>query len=40
MLPRTCFGNNTGLAHTLGQNDLPQDVVDLVRARVVQLVTL
>ena len=34
------FGDDAFLAHPPGEDDLPQHVVDLVRARVVQLVAL
>ncbi len=34
------FGDDPGLAHAAGQQDLAEHVVDLVRARVVQLVAL
>jgi hypothetical protein len=34
------LGDDAGLAHALGQQDLAEAVVDLVRAGVVQLVAL
>ncbi len=34
------LGDDAGLAHTARENDLPQNVVDLVRASMVQLVAL
>ena len=40
MLPRTRLGDDARLAHAARKNDLAQHVVDLVRARVVQLVAL
>jgi hypothetical protein len=40
MLAGAGFGDDPGLAHALGQQDLPEAVVDLVRAGVVQLVAL
>ena len=40
MLARARFGDDPALAHPAGKDDLAQDVVDLVRARVVELVAL
>ena len=40
VLAGTGFGDDAGLAHAARQQDLAEDVVDLVGARVVQLVTL
>ena len=40
VLARARFRDNAGLAHALGQQDLAEAVVDLVRAGVVQLVAL
>ena len=40
VLARAGFGDDPRLAHFSGQQDLPETVVDLVRARVVQLVAL
>ena len=40
MLTRTGFSNNAGFAHAHGQKDLTNTVIDLVRAGVVELVTL
>ena len=40
MLAGTGLRNHAGLAHALGQQRLPQDVVDLVTARVVKVLTL
>jgi hypothetical protein len=40
MLPRTGFGNNARLAHAAGEQNLAQHIVDLVRASMIQLVTL
>ena len=40
VLTRPSFSNNTGFAHTARQNNLAQDVVNFMRAGVVQLVTL
>ena len=37
MLTGTSLGDQTGLAHPLGQQRLTQHVVDLVRSRVVQI---
>ncbi len=39
MLPGTGFGDDAGLAHALGQQGLPQNVVDLVRTGVVEVFT-
>ena len=38
MLARTGFGDDPGLAHFHGQEDLAHAIVDLVRAGVVELV--
>jgi hypothetical protein len=38
--PGAGLGDDAGLAHAAGQQDLAQHVVDLVRAGVVQLVAL
>ena len=40
MLARAGFGDDPGLAHAAGKDDLAQHVVDLMRAGVVQLVAL
>ena len=40
VLARAGFGDDPGLAHAAGEDDLAQHVVDLMRAGVVQLVTL
>ena len=40
MLAGTCFGQEAGLAHPLGQERLAQHVVDLVGSRVVEVLTL
>ena len=40
VLTRAGFGNDAGLSHATGKQDLSQTVVDLVRAGVVQLVAL
>ena len=40
VLPRASFGDDTGLAHALGQQDLTQAIIDLVTARMVQLIAL
>ena len=40
MLAGAGFGDDPLLAHAAGEQDLPHDVVDLVRAGVVQLVAL
>ena len=40
VLARPGLGDDAGLAHAPGEDDLPEHVVDLVRAGVVQLVAL
>jgi hypothetical protein len=40
VLARAGLGDDPGLAHALGQQDLAHAVVDLVRAGVVQLLAL
>jgi hypothetical protein len=40
MLARAGFGDDAGLAHADGQQDLADAIVDLVRARVVQFLAL
>ena len=40
VLACACLGNDALFAHTAGEDDLAQYVVDLMRACVVQLVTL
>ena len=40
MLARARFGDDAGLSHSLGKQDLSQAVIDLVRARMIQFVTL
>lgn len=40
VLARTGFGNNPLFAHPLGQQALTQGIVDLVRAQVVQILSL
>ncbi len=40
MLAGTGFGDNPGLAHALREQDLPDAIVDLVRAGVIELVAL
>ena len=40
MLARAGFGDNPGFAHAARQNDLAQHIVDLMRAGVIELVTL
>ena len=40
MLPRTGLGDDAGLAHALGEQNLADGVVDLVRAGVVQVFAL
>jgi hypothetical protein len=40
MLAGAGFGDDAGLAHALGEQDLADAVVDLVRAGVVQLFAL
>ena len=40
VLTGACLGNDLGLSHALGEKRLSQHIVDLVRAGVVQLVTL
>ena len=40
VLASTCFRDDAGLAHATRQNDLAQDIVDLMRACMVQLVAL
>ncbi len=40
VLACTCLGNDAGLAHAAGQNDLAQHIVDFMRASMVQFVAL
>src|SRR5690606_39455918 len=40
MLAGTGFGDDARLAHALCQQDLPQAIVDLVRARMIQVLSL
>jgi hypothetical protein len=40
VLARAGLGDDAGLAHALGQQDLAEAVVDLVRAGVVQVLAL
>jgi hypothetical protein len=40
MLPGTGLGDDAGLAHALGEQDLADAVVDLVRAGVIELLAL
>ncbi|SHV24679.1 Uncharacterised protein [Mycobacteroides abscessus subsp. abscessus] len=37
MLPGTGLGDHAGLAHLLGQQNLTENIVDLVRTSVVQV---
>jgi len=40
MLTGARFGDDAGLAHTPGEQDLAEAIIDLVRARMVQLIAL
>ena len=40
MLSRAGFSDDTGLPHALDQQSLPKRIVDLVRAGMVQILTL
>ena len=40
MLARTGLGNDAGLAHALGEQNLAQAIIDLMRAGVVELIAL
>ena len=40
VLACTCLSDDTVLAHLLGQQDLPQSIIDLVRPRMVEVFAL